>query len=141
MDYCRILMADDDPDDISILEDALKTLYAQSLISPVENGQAALDLLNAQYDAGYVPDLIVLDLNMPRLNGSETLKAIKNDARLKEIPVIIYSTSVNPVEKAKCLNMGAHAYMTKPITYKESLDTARAFLEFCKLEQILDNKP
>lgn len=138
MEFCKILMADDDPDDISILEDALKTLHPHSLISFVENGNAAMQLLNAQFEAGHIPNLVVLDLNMPRLNGSDTLMAIKNDERFKEIPVIIYSTSINPVEKEKCLKLGAHSYMIKPSSLKESVDTARVFLEFCNLEQTID---
>ena len=134
MQFCKILMADDDPDDISILEDAIKDLDPHTVLAHVENGRAALDLLNKNYAVGHIPSLIVLDLNMPKLNGSETLKAIKNDERFKGIPVIIYSTSFNPVEKDRCLLLGAHSYMIKPSSLKESVVTAKAFLEFCELE-------
>lgn len=140
MRVCTIVVADDDPDDISILEDAVRSLHPHSIISAVDNGQAALDLLNSQYEAGHIPNLIVLDLNMPKMNGSETLKAIKSDARLQDIPVIIFSTSINPVERDRCLQLGAHAYMIKPSSFKESINTARAFLEFCSPEQIINNK-
>jgi CheY-like chemotaxis protein len=84
---------------------------------------------------GYRPDnhtsLIILDLNMPRLNGTETLRQLKNDDRFNNIPVIIFSTSINPLEKEKCMLLGAHSYITKPVSLKESMDTAKAFLQFC----------
>ena len=135
MQFCKILMVDDDPDDVSILEDAIKDLESQAVIFCVENGQAALDLLNQDYAGRHLPSLIVLDLNMPKLNGSETLKAIKKDRRFKDIPIVIYSTSINPVEKDKCLALGAHAYMIKPSSLTESIITAKAFLEFCELPE------
>lgn len=132
MQHCRILLADDDPDDISILEDAITTIHKHCIVFSVENGQAAMDLLIAQHEKGQLPDLIVLDLNMPRINGSDTLSNIKNDERFKNIPVIIYSTSINPVEKNRCLKLGAQAYMIKPSSLKESIETAKVFLEVCK---------
>lgn len=138
MQFCKILLADDDPDDVSILKDAVKDIYPHNLIAAVENGHAALELLNAQYEAGHIPNLIVLDLNMPRMNGSDTLRIIKSDDRFKEIPVIIFSTSINPAEKDRCLKLGAHSYMIKPSSMQESVDTARTFLEFCNLAHFID---
>jgi CheY-like chemotaxis protein len=135
MQLCKILMADDDPDDRMILEDAIQTLYPHKIISFVENGQALWDALNRGNANGDIPSLVVLDLNMPKLNGSETLKAIKADERFKHIPVIIYSTSVNPLEKEKCLRLGAHSYMVKPSSIKESLATAHIFLGLCNVTQ------
>lgn len=135
MQFCKILVADDDLDDVSILEDAIQDLDPQAVLSYVENGRAALDLLNKHYAAGHMPSLIVLDLNMPKMNGSETLKALKKDERFKDIPVVIFSTSINPVEKERCLSLGAHSYMIKPSSLTESIITAKAFLEFCELPE------
>jgi CheY-like chemotaxis protein len=94
-----------------------------------------MELLNKHYAAGHVPNLIVLDINMPKMNGAETLNAIKMDERFKHIPVVIYSTSINPVEKDRCLSLGAHSYMIKPSSLKESLTTAKAFIELCELPE------
>lgn len=138
MQFCEILMADDDPDDKMILEDAMGSLYPDKLISFVENGHALWDALNECYAHDHVPYLVVLDLNMPKMNGSETLKAIKSDERFKHIPVIIYSTSINPLEKEKCMRLGAHSYMIKPSSTKESLATARTFLNFCNVNKQAD---
>jgi CheY-like chemotaxis protein len=60
------------------------------------------------------------------------LRKLKGDERFKNIPVIIYSTSINPLEMEKCMQLGAHSYITKPISIKESLDTARLFFRFCE---------
>ena len=76
----------------------------------------------------------VLDLNMPKMNGTDTLKNIKSDPRFSNIPVIIYSTSINPLEKEACMLLGAHSYITKPLSFTESLDTAKLFLKLCGVQ-------
>ena len=107
------------------LEQAHNTIYF------AENGEQALELLDKNYNVAEVPCLIVLDLNMPKMNGTQTLGNLKSDERFKHIPVIIYSTSINPLEKEKCMQLGAHSYITKPISFKESTETAKVFLQFC----------
>ncbi|WP_207515579.1 response regulator [Longitalea luteola] len=128
----KILLADDDADDRAILQDAMMELEADQMLCFAHNGEEALRILGNDFDAEFRPSLIILDLNMPKLNGTETLRRIKSDARFNNIPVIIYSTSLNPLEKEKCMLLGAHSYITKPVTFKESMDTAKAFLEFCE---------
>ena len=128
----KILVADDDADDRAILQDAMAELEADQVLCFAHNGEDALRILNKDFNAGYKPALIILDLNMPKLNGTETLRRIKSDERFKTVPVIIYSTSLNPMEKDKCMLLGAHSYITKPVTFKESMDTARSFLAFCE---------
>ena len=128
----KILLVDDDPEDRDVLKDALEQLKAGNEIVCAENGEAALRLLARNAGVVNNPCLIVLDLNMPRMNGTQTLKALKADPRFQEITVVIYSTSVNPIEKETCMNLGAHAYIIKPTTYHESLHTARLFLDLCQ---------
>jgi CheY-like chemotaxis protein len=128
----KILVADDDADDRAILQDAMTELNASQVLCFAQNGEDALRLLGNDFNSTYKPALIILDLNMPKLNGTETLRRIKNDERFKTVPVIIYSTSLNPMEKDKCMLLGAHSYITKPVTFKESMDTARSFLAFCR---------
>jgi CheY-like chemotaxis protein len=127
----RILLVDDDSDDRTIITDALNHLKAENVISCAENGEAALKLLGELYEKKALPSLIVLDLNMPKMNGRETLKNLKSDKRFMEIAVIIYSTSINPLEEKICMNLGAQQYITKPISYKESLVTAELLLRLC----------
>lgn len=131
MGYKKILLADDDADDKMIIADAVKLLSDEEVMYFTENGEETLEALNKDYERNDLPCLIVLDLNMPRMNGTETLGHIKSDVRFKDIPVIIYSTSINPLEREKCLLLGAHSYVTKPISFKESMETAKQFFEFC----------
>jgi len=132
----KILVADDDADDRAILQDAMIELHASQVLCFAQNGEEALRLLGSDFNANYKPALIILDLNMPKLNGTETLRRIKSDERFNSVPVIIYSTSLNPMEKDKCMLLGAHSYITKPVTMQESMDTAKAFLSFCRQEQL-----
>ena len=132
----KILMADDDAEDQAIMKDTLTTLNAGDDICFAQNGAEAIELLEEIYASGQLPCLVVLDLNMPKLNGTQTLQVLKADLRFSDIPVVIYSTSLNPLEKEKCLSLGARAYITKPVSFAESLKTAKKFLEFCNNEMI-----
>ena len=133
MQIKKILIADDDPEDISIIKDAMELLKAVDVICPAKNGEHAFEVLQKSLESSTKPCLIVLDLNMPKMNGIQTLRKLKTDERFKDIPVIIYSTSVNPLEKETCLQLGAHSYISKPVSYKESIETAKLFLQFCNL--------
>src|SRR5918993_1767230 len=123
-----ILLADDDAEDRAILKEAIEDISKETTLRVAENGEELLDLLDHEYHSGNVAVLIILDLNMPRLNGTETLSRLKSNHLYKDIPVVIYSTSINPLEKEKCMLLGAHSYITKPISYKESMETAERFL-------------
>ena len=76
--------------------------------------------------------LIVLDLNMPILNGTQTLRKIKEDDRFREIPVVIYSTSVNSIEKEECFKLGALDYLVKPSSFSDSVEIAKTLRRICK---------
>lgn len=131
---CRILMADDDPEDRSIIHDAMEYSAAGGVMQFAENGAQALKMLDEFYENAVLPKLVVLDLNMPKMNGIEALTAIKDDDRFRHIPVIIYSTSINPADQKKCMQLGASAYVSKPISFAESIKTARVFLQLCSAE-------
>jgi CheY-like chemotaxis protein len=132
----KILLADDDPEDRMIMADTFKEMNLSHVIHFVENGESIITYLDSIYTTYTLPSLIVLDLNMPRMNGTQTLKHLKNNDRYKSIPVIIFSTSVNVIEKDECLKTGAVSYIVKPVTYKECLDTARLFYDFSVSGQI-----
>lgn len=126
-------MADDDPEDRFIMEMLYEELGLSDKIHIVKDGQYVIDYLHEQNDED-LPALIVLDLNMPRLSGVETLKAIKDNERFRHIDVIIYSTSLNEIQMKQCLEYGAKAYIIKPATYEEGLDILRKFYAFSKGE-------
>jgi CheY-like chemotaxis protein len=125
----KILVVDDDKEDHLILHEYFSESGIDRNILFVENGLRALDYLESiQNDA--LPKLIVLDLNMPLLNGSQTLLQLKQSSRLKNIPVIIYSTSESENEKRKCLSFGAIDYLVKPATMEEGQRMVDKFKTF-----------
>jgi CheY-like chemotaxis protein len=125
----KILLVDDDVEDREIIEDALGDLGYQSVIHFEENGEKALSFLETAFNSGTLPSMVVLDLNMPRMNGTQTLRRLKTDRRFKDIPVIIYSTSLNRIERDECLALGAHSYVIKPVSYRDTVATAKRFYE------------
>ena len=136
MQLRKILLADDDAEDRSIIQDAMELLNAGDVMQFADNGEEVLNFLEKNSGDLLSLCLIVLDLNMPKMNGTQTLSRLKENEQLKHIPVIIYSTSINPLEKEKCLFLGAHSYITKPVSFKESIETAQKFLEFCHSKAI-----
>ena len=133
----KILLVDDDPEDRNIIIDALEQLNTGESINCAENGKAALQLLFEYAELNAFPCLIVLDLNMPKMNGRQTLEVLKSDSRFRDIPVVIYSTSLNSLEKDACMALGAQFYITKPTTYNESIETAKFFLQLCQTKSLV----
>src|SRR6187401_2338452 len=123
----KILLVDDNPEDRSIIQDAFIELGETNLVHYEENGELALRFLEQCYLAGSLPVLVILDLNMPKLNGTQTIQAIKQDDRFNKTEVIIYSTTLNPLEKEKCLRLGAKDFLIKPIFYTDSVLIAKYF--------------
>jgi|BarGraNGADG00212_1021973.scaffolds.fasta_scaffold10153_2 CheY-like chemotaxis protein len=117
-----ILVADDDPDDRQWINEALTETRMVSHVSFVVDGEDLLDFLHhsGKYTAmpslSY-PGLILLDLNMPKMDGREALKAIKTDARLRHIPIIILTTSKARQDIFHTYNLGANSVILKPVTY------------------------
>lgn len=127
----RILMVDDDVEDQQIIKDTFTDLGYGMSIHFESTGDSAISYLRHCHDKGDCPCLVVLDLNMPRMNGRQVLNFLKGDVNFKNIPVIIYSTSLNPLERDQCMALGAHSYVIKPITYAQSIETAKMFYSFC----------
>lgn len=105
-----ILFVDDDEDDIEIFSDAFRNLDPAVEITVAENGLKALELLNDKQ-----PCLIILDLNMPCLDGKQTFQKIKSNPQFKKVPVIIFSSSANPADKKMFDEFGI-SFITKPHT-------------------------
>lgn len=110
MDSLQILLIDDDSDDQEIFTWVIKSIDPQSVIDSASDGVEALEKLK---DEHYQPDLIFLDLNMPRMHGLDCLKGIREIRRLDGCPVVVYSTSSNPQDIAKCRAAGANDYIVK----------------------------
>ena len=128
----QIMIIDDDPEDQWIIRDTLEELNTGAIAVYASHGEQALAMLAEEYLGNRKPKVIVLDLNMPLMNGTATLGRLKADDRFKDIPVIIYSTSINPYEMDKCMELGAHSYITKPISIEETQAIVEKMLSFCE---------
>ena len=124
-----ILIIDDDQEDHLVLSDAIQSLAPEQLLYFCRDGVEGLRFLGELAAAKKEISLLVFDLNMPKMGGVELLRKVKADERFKSIPIIIYSTSINIIEKENCMNLGAHAYFTKPLSFKESIAIAKEFLQ------------
>ena len=111
-----LFLVDDDMDDHEIFKSALAKVDGDLTLLTATNGYEALDFLST---TGTLPDYIFVDLNMPRMDGLQFLKEIKQTDTLKNIPVIIYSTSSNPVDIAKTKQLGAISFVTKPSRFSD----------------------
>jgi len=124
-----ILVVDDDIEDHMIMQEYFEDIKYTNAAKFVKNGVEAIHYLESQKD-DELPRLIILDLNMPIMNGTQTLIHIKHDKKLKNIPVIIYSTSENDAEKRKTLSLGALEYIVKPLTFDEGLVMVSKFIAY-----------
>lgn len=107
-----ILIVEDNPDHAELLEATIQDCSSEIAIDIQKNGEDALHYLRT---SATLPSVVLMDLKMPRMNGIETLIAIKQDAALKHIPVVMLSTSTNESEMRICLKSGAEMYLSKPL--------------------------
>lgn len=107
----NLLLADDDKDDRFFFNKVLQELSIRSKLTTVEDGEKLMHYLSKNYKN--LPNILFLDLNMPRKNGSECLSEIKNNNKLKELPVVIYSTSLHEDVADLLYQKGAHYYVRK----------------------------
>ena len=117
-----ILVAEDDIDDKSMLQMIFEDSGKGNLLEFVDNGQELinfLDYINQNEDTLFYPCFILLDLNMPKMDGMQTLKELKEHSAYKKIPVIIFSTTKNETEIGRCYELGANSYIIKPHNYKD----------------------
>lgn len=121
-----LLLAEDNRDDAELIREALAELGASVTLHRAADGREALDMLQA----GLRPDLVLLDLNMPRLGGRETLKAIKADPALRTIPVVILTTSDADQDIRASYHDHCSGYFVKPATIDELIDVLRQVSSF-----------
>jgi CheY-like chemotaxis protein len=128
----QILVVDDDDADALMISEALAGTDPHATVERVVDGREALDYLRREgpYTAATRPDLILLDLNMPRMDGRETLAAIKADDRLKAIPVVILTTSGAAPDIVSSYQHRANAYVTKPFGLDDFEATVRQIDRF-----------
>lgn len=130
MDKKHILWADDDTDDLMLMRHVLQDIGQSYDIKEVGNGREAMDYLEAGKKINSLPCLIILDMNMPVLNGKETLSLIKKDDALKNIPLVFFTTSNSELDKLYCKRFGVEM-ITKPPKYSNLKEAVKKLLDYC----------
>ncbi len=129
-----ILLAEDDEDDYLITKRAFQKSHISNPLHHVKNGEELMDYLrrNGQYANENPPSpvLILLDLNMPKMDGREALKAIKSDPRLKKIPVVILTTSKSEEDILLTYELGANSFIKKPSNFDDFIKTLGSLAEY-----------
>lgn len=125
-----ILYVDDDQDDLEMLQEAITSIDPGYQIVKANNGEEGLARLAEMKQHGTLPCLIVLDINMPKLDGRQTFQRIKADEALGAIPIVIFSTSSNKMDKMFFAGKNVE-YITKPIYFPHLLEVAQKLLTYC----------
>lgn len=127
-----VLLVEDDPGDVLIAQEALRAGKLSTRLGVVSDGIEAIAYLRreGEYADAERPDLILLDLNLPRMSGHEVLAQVKADASLRRIPVVVLSTSVAAEDIAISYDLHANAYVAKPVDFDKFADVVKQIEEF-----------
>ncbi len=124
-----ILLAEDNPKDVELTLEALSEFNLANHVIVVKDGVEAMEFL--QYKGKYMqrkpgsPAVALLDIKMPRMDGIEVLKAIRNDSSLKRLPVVMLTSSREEPDLKKCYELGANAYVVKPVDFKDFIEAVK----------------
>ena len=122
-----VLLVEDDPGDVVLIQEAFEHNKVRNTLHIVGDGVEAMDFLKS---AGERPDLILLDLNLPRKDGREVLAEIKSDPALRSIPVVVLTTSKAEEDILRSYDLHANAYVTKPVDFNRFIEVVRQIDEF-----------
>lgn len=124
----EILLVEDSPTDTLLAKEALKASKLQNMLHSVSDGEKALDFLHQRngFEQSPRPDLILLDLNLPKKSGHEVLVAIKSDERFKSIPVIVLTTSNDEIDVLGAYREHANCYVVKPVDFSKFAEAVKA---------------
>lgn len=123
-----ILLVEDDRVDVMAVKRSVKELEIKNPLVVKSNGEEGLEYLNDEQNL--LPALILLDINMPKMNGIEFLQAIKKVDRLKRLPVIVLTTSQEDQDRFESFDLGAAGYMLKPVDYEQFVDIIRSIYDY-----------
>ncbi len=130
----NILLIEDDAIEVMKFNRVLSTLNLKHKIIEANNGEEAIGILERN---DVIPDIIILDLNMPRINGIEFLKILKDDDYLKYIPAIILTTSNNHRDVLECYKIGIAGYVLKPLKYEDYLERIKKTLDYWSANELI----
>jgi len=130
----KVLLIEDDQIEVIKLKRAMSKLALDHEIIEAINGEEALEVLKGDE---VHPDILLLDLNMPKINGIEFLKILKNDADFRYLPVIILTTSNNRKDVLECYRIGVAGYILKPLKYEEYIDKIGKALAYWSINELI----
>lgn len=135
----EILLVDDNDDDIVLLEESFKDSRFLNLLHVVHDGEEALDYLRREgkYKSATLPGLVLLDINMPRMDGFEVLDAMKSDPVLKTIPVVMLTTSTRDEDVVRSYDGGACSYVSKPVSLEKLKEVIKQFTLYWTLVSVV----
>lgn len=134
MKSLNILLIEDDAIEVMKFNRVIKTLQFNHKVIEANNGEDALVILK---EREIIPDIVILDLNMPKINGIEFLEILKNDSVLRYIPTVILSTSNNHKDILECYKIGIAGYVIKPLKYEDYVERIRRMLEYWSMNELI----
>jgi len=128
----EVLLVEDDPGDVMMTREAFQDYKLQNQLHVVSDGAEAMEFLRqeGEYAGRPRPDLVLLDLNLPRMDGRQVLEAIKSDPELASIPVVVLTTSENEDDVLRSYSLHANAYVTKPVDFARFIEVIRQIDDF-----------
>jgi CheY-like chemotaxis protein len=128
----QILLVDDNEDEVVLMRKAFKMAESPFTLNHVKDGLDCMTFLqkSGQWTGARTPDLILLDLNMPRMNGRQVLAAMMEDEKLRHLPIIVLSTSSNPEEIVQMYKLGCRSYITKPLDFARLQEIVRSLVHY-----------
>ena len=129
-----ILLVEDDQVDVMTIQRALKDIKVSNRLDVVNNGEEALAFLKDEKNER--PGIILLDLNMPRMNGIEFLEAAKAEGRIEKLPVVVLTTSKEESDKVESFKLGVAGYMIKPVDYRKFVEVIRTIDLYWTLSEV-----
>jgi CheY-like chemotaxis protein len=128
----EILLVEDDPGDVVMTREAFQDYKVRNNLHVVNDGAEAMDFLQrrGEFAAAPRPDLVLLDLNLPKMDGRQVLEAIKSDPGLSSIPVVVLTTSENEDDVLRSYSLHANAYVTKPVDFERFIEVVRQIDDF-----------
>ena len=144
---CPILLAEDNPDDVLITKRAWNKGRIRNKLYVVNDGEEALEFLfkQGEYSNAPTPGLMLLDLKMPRVDGFEVLTKIKQDTKLKVLPIIVLTTSNRDQDIQRAYSLGCNSYILKPVSYEKFIDAVNTiktyWMTMCEIPLKSSNTP
>jgi CheY-like chemotaxis protein len=128
----EVLLVEDDPGDVLMTQEAFADYKVANRLSVVSDGESAMAYLRkeGEYADAVTPDLVLLDLNLPRMDGREVLAELKADPELRRVPVVVLTTSDAEEDIMRSYNLHANAYVTKPVDFERFINVVRQIDDF-----------